>query len=481
MIIDERGYFELKNSDKEYNFTGSFVINNNGEIYLISDDEKEPPANLSFVDLGEATITGRLLETGRYIFLSKIYRCLEDFSPLRYRYISEYCVISQSRIENNIFKSIDLPMGNLDNWHTPGNVSLEGDRKTSMTFKAAVHDDHSWTFGDIELKLINFIGHKVNYNFSHSNFSAETQSVFNISLNTEKPLEEFLRLSRKLEELISLLVNGFYSFEKRLIRWEQSGKLCKGEIFFKEKINKSHIPIAEMMVTFDKISINFGDIFNNWLQKSEELGPGIHLYTGTQRNKGLYIEHQFASLVWGLESIDRRINKEDEAPQTQDYQTKLKYYLEKIFAKEGGKYKLDLNRRERRRIENILAGSFSITLSDRLYNLLKPICISIDDVRLKTFCDKIANLRNNLSHEGGIKKNGDYSSFINDLSKYKPALMELYGLVLLKILGVSEDIIESHLFNGRRINHMVHKLYIAELISVADFEDIKQNAYRNKQ
>ncbi len=184
------------------------------------------------------------------------------------------------------------------------------------------------------------------------------------------------------------------------------------------------------------IEAEFGSIFTSWIEARERYGPGYYLYLGTRRGQKLYEEHRLVNLVWGLESLHRR-KIGDAVPSA-----KLKVRLERIYAAVANKKDLEW-------LQGKLAHAAEPQLAHRLFVLLRPLPLEINDDRLREFCARCARFRNEISHFGGVRAGEEYLSLLRSWSDHAAALTLLYHLLILSEIGIGPEMI-------RRIAKQTH-------------------------
>ncbi|MEM5295437.1 HEPN domain-containing protein [Burkholderia sp. JPY481] len=191
----------------------------------------------------------------------------------------------------------------------------------------------------------------------------------------------------------------------------------------------------ECWVNYIQVKSNFGSIVTALRRKREELGPGFYLYLGIRRGMKMYVEHRFVNLIWGLESLHRRKNK-DKAKET-----KLDAKIQRILDQVSGS-------NDKRWLEGQLKHAGEPSLKERLMDVLSSLPFGFERKRIEVFCKSCADRRNDMSHFGGQREGSDYQEFMIDLVKKSEALAYLYHAVLLHEIGVDAAVIKANLLEN---------------------------------
>lgn len=233
------------------------------------------------------------------------------------------------------------------------------------------------------------------------------------------------------------MINSTYSFKWPEILWTKGRETLRARCYFsKLPLSGDDITIGKYALSIEQVKEQFGVLLDTWLLKKATLGPGIHLYLGTVRNRHLYLEHQFVNMVWGLEALSRK--------------------SELSLAKD---------------VPDKQAAKGQRKLAVRLYDVLLPVAFDIDPLLLREFCKRCADLRNDLSHYGGERSPGDYDDFVQEIHPRMRVLRQLYRLVIFNIIGVEHSLLRWSMYDCRQSLESVHWLTVAGLIN----PEIKKN------
>lgn len=231
---------------------------------------------------------------------------------------------------------------------------------------------------------------------------------------------------RSIQDLLLILTNS-----PRQLDWPtiQSGSQNTPIRLYFERFGSKGKDLQwhQSWTSFPRLKKDFGKIFDAWHTQRDRAGPGIHLFLGTKRDIPLYVEHRFVNLVWGLESLHRR-GAPSNASKLADKKERI---LSRLFT-----LKSDDKRWLKLKLSYILDEP---SLETRLFEVLKPIGLNLEERRLEKFAKTCANLRNDLSHFGGERTPGQYDGFIGEIRAVLDALSTLYHLLILKLIGLTDE------------------------------------------
>ncbi|WP_131183918.1 HEPN domain-containing protein [Stutzerimonas kirkiae] len=394
------------------------------------------------------TILGCLKSNGHYVLLKGL-RAQGGRSGLISFEIfwANECFISQKPLEFINFFKLSISLDGLQQWVRPGRIefydSLDKvkDEARKIKVNLDLNSSHAWqiSWGLVEITH-DFSGSVPGLHSEAVNIAMTSYLSYTPTIDTT--CDEFLDWYRSVQDLLLILTNSNITLSWPRLLWRKGDEVIGVNYYFRR-----HAPTGalvkwhETLLPFARIQDTFGNMIETWLSKRKSLGPGISLYLGTRRNRPLYAEHRFVNLVWGLEALDRRVD----SSRCDDLKLKEKIQglTEFVEARE------DLNRSDRKWLVSLLKSrGFERPLSERLYEMLKPVAIGIDDGALKAFTKACADMRNDLSHHGGEREPGGYSNFINDLVSRSEALSKLYLLLILSLLGISSEEIEFIIYRN---------------------------------
>jgi len=192
----------------------------------------------------------------------------------------------------------------------------------------------------------------------------------------------------------------------------------------------------ECWMHFPELKEIFGELFSTWRNKRHAFGPAFYLYLGTRRGASLYVEHRFVNLIWGLEAFHRQRFLVDE-------DSGLARKVDRILA-------AATNNNDKRWLRYKLKNAGEPSLESRLFDNFKLLPLPWNWLNLKKFTKECADIRNDISHYGGPRSGGDYGIFMRELDKRSDALSCVYHMLLLKEIGINEDVLKNRMLDGRR-------------------------------
>lgn len=211
--------------------------------------------------------------------------------------------------------------------------------------------------------------------------------------------------------------------------------------FYRGKDVVGRPKLHEGFVYYQNISADLGQLYGRWLDLRGKVGAGAYLFFMSLNPGRFYVEHLYASLIWGLESFHRRKHG-DNRPKKQEDEDRVLSAIDTL---------CQLNSKERRRLKESVLRRSEYSLQDRLLELMQSLPISFDEKQLNDFCKSCADRRNDISHYGGYRKvnsDSEQKDFYSELASKNLALRFLYGALLLKNIGVSDDFIDHFFRHG---------------------------------
>ena len=259
-----------------------------------------------------------------------------------------------------------------------------------------------------------------------------------------KTLLELADTVGKLEELLLLFTDRHRSLAWPKIKLQEE----TFTFYHFSRLNRERSEINEFYswISFPSLVEKFDQILNAWFTQREKFASSCSYYLATRRMSGLYLEHQFASLVWGLEAMSRNENEISENSKLSD---KIKRILD------HAKVEPSLKPGDRRWLKGVLDREKEPSLKDRLFVLLRSLPFDIKEHNLIKFTQSCADLRNELSHFAGPWQDKSstrtYDHLIKDLIKFTPALDLLFHAKILRIIGVPDKLIHQSAVPRQRV------------------------------
>lgn len=473
MIIDETGFFEWDGEEGNKSVPGYLTVDDGGRICLKMHSSLGGEPVVS-TPLEDKKIRGVLNRSAREVLLTGLQSYPVTFSdPVVLHFDATRCFISRSAIDADAFNGLRLPLQGLDNWFSPGILFAPVGTEDRMNFVIEKSPAYVWPLANAILSLKS----RIDSSFARSKpntLEAKLCAEFELIRDQVTPVQELLDWVRGFEEFISLIIDAPHSFSWPTLLWSKDDKTHQAQCYFPRlDLFERKAATSFHGLPFKKIKDTFGDLLTSWLSKKEEFGPGTHLYLGTLRNPHLYIEHQFVSLVWGLEALDRRNKDCIILDNEQARKAKAEEILLETCINTKGAPDLPLNKSKRNWLKGAIENAAERTLAERLYGMLYPIAFNIQPALLTTFCETCATQRNHLSHTGGANKAEEYDAFTQNILPLQKALIKLYRLVLLDMIGVEPSLLKWSMEDSLHSFDFQYCLRRAELITKDEFIERK--------
>jgi hypothetical protein len=328
------------------------------------------------------------------------------------------------------FSALDVELTGLEEWLRLGNIEVKRTRqRISAKHRVPKADVHELDDGTLTMRYD--ITGPWPGKFLHRMDKLNLRESVNLRFKPDRArtLLEMRDEYARLQELFILLTGTTFSLEwPRLL----IGKMRY--LYYYEGFERSTKAPTwdECWVNYIQVKDNFGSILTALRRKRDEFGPGFYLYFGIRRGMKMYVEHRFVNLIWGLESLHRRKNK-DKAKET-----KLDAKIQRILDQISGS-------NDKRWLEGQLKHAGEPSLKERLMDVLSVLPLGFERKRMEVFCKSCADRRNDMSHFGGQRDGSDYRDFMIDLVKKSEALAYLYHAVLLHEIGVDVALIKANL------------------------------------
>ena len=359
----------------------------------------------------------------------------------------------EKEISNLKFEKMILYFSNFEDWLGAYAISHNGyDSKMrnnkgdgfALTYKRPSLPSFKIQENKLEIKLCSEV--TISHNSRHHKELIHKCSLC-INPEKEKLFDWFQKTANDLKDFLSLVSDTQSLYTQMLLyfkdKTENYVSVLHSVMDPSYKINKTLHP-SQMIVSFPQIKENFEEIIDLWFKKSNKLRPVFDLFFSLRRNKKLYVESQFLSLIQAVEIFHRE----------KASSSKSKYVEEKEFDKFKEKIESAIQDWPDK---NGLKESFSQRLKyANEYSLrqrLKEIFNSLDDGFLdvffkndEQFIKDVIILRNNLTHRGP-KKGKDYR---NKLDRCKIRLSVLLSYLILNEIKVPVNLIVEGLIRKRK-------------------------------
>lgn len=386
-------------------------------------------------DIPPRTIRGLLKSAGEHVLLTGARPIKVHFTEQISSEImrANAALVSKHPITLSQFTDLTMPLEGFEAWAHPGSISAERSAGNHgqphlLSLQLARDSDRVYetSLGKLTFQT-DFAGYLPSY--SRTSVDVSIRSQLALSLSALATLDEVLDYFRGFQDLILLLSNSSRSLPWPVAKSESSDGTVR-IYFIRASQNRAAFDRHQCWLSLTRLGEEFGTVVNCWFERRRELGPGLHLFLGMRRPRPMYIEHKFANLVWGLESLHRRLYGNDA-----QLNEKLRLKGERIVSILA---QVEWSNPSDSRYALGKFKHLEATLADRIEQLILRIKLGFDATKLRDFAEKCADLRNDLSHYGGERTPGTYTDVVEGFVDFSIALGHLYHLLLLHLVGVSE-------------------------------------------
>lgn len=279
---------------------------------------------------------------------------------------------------------------------------------------------------------------------------------------------EFRASFRRIEELISLLIGQHVALDwPKLVAKSEEGDIWFTTYWERGPRHKDTPHFLTMLTTFQEVRANLGEMLSRWEFGFTEYGAAYGLYAASLQLPLPYPEHEFVNLVWAIESLHRSKRRisggADERSQARLQQVEA---ILSRFESPDDKKLRELLRWKLKRVDDP-------SLADRIEQSLERLPLEIDRTELRSFAERCAKCRNDISHEGGSVPGQDAQEFRWELQRLSRALRHLLHALLLQDIGLPERLLEQIFLADRlpsvRIRKSLNEVGIS-VVKAADCE-----------
>jgi hypothetical protein len=458
--ITEQGYFWWADEKIPANcfapknhVTGSLTISADGTSRLELDGSLRQDRSPFGVLTGgpPRSIAGRLKRSRRHILLLDASpnggeMRSNDFSFERY--ISHACLVGD-RVRpisgaSPTFLTISISLDGFEQWLRLQRLALkQTHRRLSVSWKSTREIRFQTDFGKVKIKLFPTL----TQNDYLPTYEVALREHAELSISPQNPIsaQDASTIFHRLQDLMILLTDSSHAFPWPMVRIFR--QRSTHTFYFPRKISSEEAPkYYETPTNFPLLRTTFGNILSNWKNQLDNLGPGVYSYIATRRDITLLVESRFSMLAQGIEAFHRK--KYGDPPPSPALKEKIDRILNQVSGKDDKRW---------------LAYQLNTapSLEQRVAEVLCNLPLSLDAVRVQKFSSEFASLRNDLAHYGGERSGKTSVEYTRKLNAFSEAISSLYHVLLLREIGVEDEVLKKWLLNAPKSGRI--QFWLAEV------------------
>ncbi len=232
----------------------------------------------------------------------------------------------------------------------------------------------------------------------------------------------------KIEELLAVLIGAYHRLPWPSFTTKDEFDTWNTIHFYRETLPRP-VNKFSVWISFARIRETLGDLFRNWVAKSESFGAGYYLYVSALRNPHQYSEHRFVNLVWGVEALHRKwIGESETSERVVSEQKRVENILNLI----------PEDNKNRKWLRKKLAHAHELSLECRILECFRRLPFTFGEGEIEKFAKVCADRRNDISHRGGPPEGVNYTSFHSEITELADALDHLVHALLLHQVGLDD-------------------------------------------
>jgi hypothetical protein len=460
-ILKERGLFWWFNepsrraNSKDTSISGLLAITDGGEISLetdvalcLADEHCGWGKDRSFPQ--SRRIAGWLATSGKYVLLEELERTdfsFSDESPQQQKFSAALCTQRESPasfpetygFENFVELRVDL--GGFVDWLELDSLLVdqecfEGDEGHVRVSYKEQKFRYTTRGGEFSIESTTTGADLFGLGSKHPQRDAQFEQHYTLIFRPNSPSDiPSLRYTyTKLEEILAVLVGSYCRLSwPILVSKEEPFDAWDTLYFYRGAPAPRPVSRYLVWVPFKKIDSVFGELFLNWLNRSEAFGAGYYLYVSALRNPHQYAEHRFVNLIWSVEALHRKWLAEPRASErVQSEQERVVRILGLIPDSDDKKW-----------LSKKLKYAHEPSLETRILDCFRKLPFGFGKGELEKFAKSCADRRNDISHEGGPREGTDYDSFHAEVFSLAEALDHLFHALILHHIGVDSTTISE--------------------------------------
>ena len=468
-IVDSRGHFWWSDQSPDQStglppltVAGRLTIEENGRIFLALDgllseglDSMIRQSN-SRQMISDKAIVGLLYEDSSSVYLTCLRITRSQFGSstvCREEYQALYCLCGDCpslSIEHlSMVRGFQLDLANIKEWiRMPSIKALDEVIVGNLVSQAFEYcqDKAQYSTADGTMS----IDFDIDGDFSLCKMSGVEKvsfasvAKFSYQLNTLIRIDQLPELIFRIQECLALLVGAYVDLGWPRIFINAADTDSSARLYFRRNRPIEEKPsISDLWTFFPGVRDSVGLFFDSFMSLRGQFGPGVYLYLACLRTESMFPENRFTTLITGLESLYRRdLSLPQESSKERDRIERILLCVQQESDKKWLRRKLDTRA--------------ELSLEDRLNRLFEPLTRFVDVGRLKVFAGKCAELRNDVTHFGGLRGQATYPQLLERLGALTPALASLYHALLLYRMGVPTEVI-GNAFNSGPVSSKIKR------------------------
>jgi hypothetical protein len=450
-IIEERGFFWWSDEPvpgrcyaPDAHVVGVLTIDGSGGISLKLDGLM--PGRDFGDSFGDGKVDKKIigrLKNREHVFLDELFIGASSYGDISHEsYISQKCLISKQpfSVGDSIkIKELQISLKSLNDWfglRPISDDSVDNRYPDQLTIKYQRPEPSTYQLDD---GLIKIEHHYDASNRGGLSFNIEVYSQFHYVSNIELPISEAIEVYLRFSELMLLLTN-----KNNELDWPVVCGDVKSTLYFSRPESRvEKLGWTDCWVLFNQVKEDLGRLFEGWTKGRAEFQSAYYSYISTRKITKMYAEHQFASLVWGLESFHRKKypNKKNDA------------FSEKISRITASIQNGDLKSCDKNWAKGKIQNSDELSLAQRVTDLILELNLGFCEGLIKSFAEECALYRNGTFHYGEKHpKKADVSEqdYFVKLLDINNALSLFYHAILLKEIGLPSEKISHIILHGTK-------------------------------
>lgn len=421
---------------KENSVAGTLEIAENGRSTLslvgLMIDQEKPEGLFKTIEIDPERCIIGMLKDSRHVLLRRLssgsttYSSTIDHQTIHAREAVVFRQLEELLDLDKVTK-FSNSLSSLEGWISSPSVIAERAKNGNVTVRSRKQRMRVFRFENKTVRLRSDIRYNALSKIRRQSVTLSQDSSLEVQPKKFCDLKFVQEEMHLFEELVLLTADAHITLPWPTVHY---GKESGTYYFERRQISAiKKIEINTPWVTLNSDSIDIGALLSNLKVQKDILGPGLYLYLGIRRGTGLYLENQFSTAIFGLESLHRRAGVSPAEPKLED---KVKRILACV-----------TNPKDHTWLEGRLRNAAEPNLAKRLSQTFSELDIGLDPKTLNKFSEECAKVRNEIAHFGG-QRDGGYDEFILRMHVLNRAVRPLYHAVLLSRIGLDMKYIYAY-------------------------------------